>query len=232
MVGLAIPVPRSADPIDTSANCSAMPGVNQRRYVSPASTVAASALMVPRYHGAIPNPKMNVNSPSTRGHQQALVVDQVRVLTILAPAGVRHQHHGADTKNLRQRHDHELHVARGGDAGDGGATQPRHEVQVDQVIHRLEDHPGGDGRRQADDMRTDWALREIVHEPFSWGTKQPGSAQHEGYAGIVTGDSWSVLPHRERPHDVVHEAAQPRRVLVVDVLGLVGDLVIVLRVAE
>ena len=31
IVGFTIPVPRSADPIDTSANCSASPGRHQRR---------------------------------------------------------------------------------------------------------------------------------------------------------------------------------------------------------
>ena len=31
IVGLTTPVPRKAEPIATSANCSARPGVNQRR---------------------------------------------------------------------------------------------------------------------------------------------------------------------------------------------------------
>ena len=43
IVGFTMPVPRSAEPIATIANCNAMPGRNQYRYVTPAWTVASSA---------------------------------------------------------------------------------------------------------------------------------------------------------------------------------------------
>src|SRR6185503_4917189 len=54
----------------------------------------------------------------------------------------------------------------------------------------------------------------------------------DGIRWIVTSDSRSVLPHCDRPHHVVDEAAQPGRVIVVDVLRFVGNLMVVLRVAE
>ena len=43
MLGRTIPVPRSAAPITCTANCNANAGMNQSRYVVPASTVASSA---------------------------------------------------------------------------------------------------------------------------------------------------------------------------------------------
>ena len=43
IVGFTIPVPRSADPMETSANWSPRPGRNQCRYRVPAATVSASA---------------------------------------------------------------------------------------------------------------------------------------------------------------------------------------------
>ena len=43
MVGRTMPVPRSADAITCVANCSASAGMNQIRYVVPASIVASSA---------------------------------------------------------------------------------------------------------------------------------------------------------------------------------------------
>src|SRR5688572_16178755 len=49
---------------------------------------------------------------------------------------------------------------------------------------------------------------------------------------VVAHNSWAILPCRDGPHDVVDEPPQPRRVLVIDVLRLVGHLVVVLRVAK
>lgn len=49
MVGFTIPVPRNADPIDTSANCIARFGRNQRTYSTPARMVASSAPNVCMY---------------------------------------------------------------------------------------------------------------------------------------------------------------------------------------
>jgi hypothetical protein len=43
MVGFTIPMPRNADDIASIANCKASAGINQNRYVVPASVVAASA---------------------------------------------------------------------------------------------------------------------------------------------------------------------------------------------
>ena len=43
MLGRTIPVPRSAAPITCPKNCSASAGINQSRYVVPASTVASLA---------------------------------------------------------------------------------------------------------------------------------------------------------------------------------------------
>ena len=43
MLGRTIPVPRSADPNTCPKNCSASAGINQSRYVVPASTVASLA---------------------------------------------------------------------------------------------------------------------------------------------------------------------------------------------
>ena len=45
-------------------------------------------------------------------------------------------------------------------------------------------------------------------------------------------DRWTILPDRDRPHHVVDEPSETRRVLVVDVLRFVGDLVVVLCIAE
>jgi hypothetical protein len=43
IVGVTMPIPRSADAIASIANCKASAGMNQTRYVVPASTVGASA---------------------------------------------------------------------------------------------------------------------------------------------------------------------------------------------
>ncbi len=44
MPGLKLPVPRSAAPIATIANCSAIAGMNQSRYCSVCACMLASAL--------------------------------------------------------------------------------------------------------------------------------------------------------------------------------------------
>jgi hypothetical protein len=42
MVGRTMPVPRKAEAITSMANCSASAGMNQTRYVAPASITASS----------------------------------------------------------------------------------------------------------------------------------------------------------------------------------------------
>ena len=57
--GLKFPIARSAEPIATSPNWSAIAGMNQRRYCPASSAVAASALICREYG-------MRISIPTTR----------------------------------------------------------------------------------------------------------------------------------------------------------------------
>ena len=64
--------------------------------------------------------------------------------------------------DLRERHDDELQVAGGADPGDGVTAELRDEVQVDQIVQRLEEHAREDGDGHAPDVAGDGALGEVV----------------------------------------------------------------------
>ena len=89
--GLKSPMPRSADPVATIANCSAIAGMNQARY-SPASRAvsgSADCARVKRPRSAI------ITTKKTSAHHQRqhlrLIEDQARLVAILASGRVRDQ---------------------------------------------------------------------------------------------------------------------------------------------
>jgi hypothetical protein len=63
--GLKFPVARSAAPIATSANCSAIAGMNQTRYSSDSRAVTASAPMAAEYRERNARPTMRNKTPVT-----------------------------------------------------------------------------------------------------------------------------------------------------------------------
>jgi len=65
MVGCTMPVPRSAEPIATSANCSASPGVYQYRYAVPAAAAAVSAATQRTYAPPASQPHASVSTPQS-----------------------------------------------------------------------------------------------------------------------------------------------------------------------
>jgi len=50
------------------------------------------------------------------------------------------------------------------DADDGGFTQARHEVEVDQSAEQYQDEPAENGGSHSQDMAQNRAAREIFHD--------------------------------------------------------------------
>jgi len=76
---------------------------------------------------------------------------------------MRHQRHGADAEHLRKREHDEHRGAGRADTGERRVAQLRDEVEVHDVIQRLQEHARGDRRRHADQLPVDRAVREVLH---------------------------------------------------------------------
>ena len=101
-----------------------------------------------------------------RAHEcerERLVEDQAGVVRILAADRLRDQRHRAYAQRLGQRHDDEHGDARGPDARESGVAQLRDEVQIDQEIEGLRQHPGRDRRGHGHEMPGDRPLRQVAH---------------------------------------------------------------------
>ena len=97
------------------------------------------------------------------GQRDRLVEDVVRLGAVLAPDRVRHQRDRAHPEDLGEREHDEHHGARGADAGEGRIAQLRDEVEIDDVVQRLEQHAGGDRRGHREEVARNRAVGEVLH---------------------------------------------------------------------
>ena len=104
--------------------------------------------------------------PADRGDGERLVEDETGIALVLASHRVRNERDGAHAESLCQRQDQERDRARRADARERGPAETRHEVQVHDVIERLDEHPGADEERHLREMSADRALGQVFH----WGS--------------------------------------------------------------
>ena len=98
-----------------------------------------------------------------RGEKETLVEHQRRVIAVTTATRLRDQCDRADAEHLRHGHDDILQRAGRADTGKGRVTKARDEVQVDQQIRGLKQHPEGHRERHLDDVSCDRALGEVIH---------------------------------------------------------------------
>ena len=148
MVGLTIPVPRSAEPMATTANCRPRLGRNQCRYSMPAATAAAASApkRAPCKAPRRDHQRGCVEHGAERGQRQALVEHQIRIRLVLATGRMRDERDRAHAQHLGDRKHDEHHVAGGADAGDRRIAQMGDEIQIDQKIKCLKQHARRNGQ--------------------------------------------------------------------------------------
>ena len=165
MPGLKLPVPRSAAPIATIANCSAIAGMNQVRYSlglrAPSSGRRRACVAYATLERASRR-RRKITPTSSRQHLR-LVEDEQRLLVVLASRRVRHQRRRADAEHLRHREDDERQVAGDADRGDRFLAQAADPVEIDQEVERLEHHRDEHEAGGLEQMAGDRSGGEVLH---------------------------------------------------------------------
>ena len=112
MPGLKLPVPRSAAPIATIANCSAMAGMNHEQVLLGARCACLRSALWLRGVRCRSSHRRHQEQPAGDHRQHLRLVEQEnRALVVLASRRVRHQRRGADAEHLRDREHDERQVA-------------------------------------------------------------------------------------------------------------------------
>ena len=162
--GLKLPVARSADPIATSANCSASAGMNQSRYASDSLAVSASAPIAAEYGERNARPTTRNTTPVDHREHLRLVEQELGLRVILPPDRVRHHRRRPDAEHLRERQHDEAQVPGDADRRDRLRAEAPDPVQVDQEIQRLEDHRDEHEARGLQQVPREWSRGEILHD--------------------------------------------------------------------